>query len=282
MKSFYTLSLFVCTFMLNAQTIITKWDFNSSSLTPTTGSGSVSLIGGTEENLSGTPPAPFVTGITNVAATDKAYNSKTYPLIDQNSGTAGAEFKVSTAGKTSISIGLAVRGSNTASKNVKVLFSTNGTTWVDVATEVLEPATFKVLGPYVLPSTADNQANFSFRLVTVFGSSNVYEAIGATSTYGPGGTIRFDDVFVQSGILSNDEVATLDNSIKISSTLLDDNLLISSDEALNVEFYNINGQLAKKITSNNQLINVSDLAKGIYILKIANGSETVTKKVIKK
>ncbi|MDP5091820.1 MAG: T9SS type A sorting domain-containing protein, partial [Polaribacter sp.] len=56
--------------------------------------------------------------------------------------------------------------------------------------------------------------------------------------------------------------------------------VITEQEIKTIEIYNIQGQKVK--TSNQKQINVSDLAKGIYLVKIQNNENSIlTKKFIK-
>jgi hypothetical protein len=60
------------------------------------------------------------------------------------------------------------------------------------------------------------------------------------------------------------------------------NITIVTDEAVNVSFVNVNGQVIKTLSllQGNNVVNVSDLAKGIYIVKIVGATNTQTHKLI--
>lgn len=60
-------------------------------------------------------------------------------------------------------------------------------------------------------------------------------------------------------------------------------LYFNTDQTLNVEIYNVLGKkvLVQLIDSNHYSLNLSNLSQGIYLVKISNQNQTVTKKLIK-
>ncbi|MCS7034705.1 MAG: PEP-CTERM sorting domain-containing protein, partial [Phycisphaerae bacterium] len=118
--------------------VITQWDFNGSSATtvpggatsptPSIGSGTASLIGGTT--------ASFASGIANGGSSDPVttsppnfgWNTTTYPAQGTNEGTAGVRFNVSTVGVSGPGLFayFDLRHSNTSSRFVRLDYSTDG------------------------------------------------------------------------------------------------------------------------------------------------------------
>ncbi|MGC4040612.1 MAG: hypothetical protein QM710_07475 [Flavobacterium sp.] len=210
MKKIYSLLLLTFASASFGQTVITAWDFDTSALTPTTGAGTITLIGGVVENTQSGCTCSFVGGN---PSTGKAYTTKTYPAQGADSGTAGIQFAVSTVGQTSINVYVDVYGSNTASKYVQLQYTTNGTTWVDAGTPTIVPYTTSsqwVTLSQAMPVAAENNANFAFRVVSVFDPTTggtSYSPINSTSTYAAGGALRYDNAKVSNGALGLDRNA---------------------------------------------------------------------------
>jgi len=198
-----------------SQAQIAQWNFNSNpadsstgtgSITPSVGSGSLSLVGGATTS--------FQSGVGSsdpAAADNSAYNTLNYPAQSVGSGTAGVQFNVSTVGFLNIQVQFDRRHSATASRWVQLQYSTNGTTFVPFQNyEVSGTNVAMINGSSANLSSisgVNNNPNFAIRLVTIFGTvgsagGSVYTSVGNTSTgpggstYGPAGTIRYDMVTV--------------------------------------------------------------------------------------
>ncbi|KJD33319.1 hypothetical protein PK35_05525 [Tamlana nanhaiensis] len=73
------------------------------------------------------------------------------------------------------------------------------------------------------------------------------------------------------------------NNINIYPNPVNDNrITVTSNDDLAFEIYNILGKRVSKGKINNQNISVEGLRAGVYILKLSNGSQQVTKKLVKK
>ena len=198
--------------------LIAQWDFNSNpadgstttgTTAPSAGTGTASLIGGTSQT--------FATGSsTDPASTDNtSWNTSTYPAANANNKTAGVQFNVSTVGRQDISIRWDQRESSTGSKYVRLRYTTNGVDFVDFPTAV------SVSGTSFEPKTnsltayagANNNPNFAFQIVAEFestatsGGGTTY--VGATGTYAPSGTLRFDMVTISGTIIPAGTPATI-------------------------------------------------------------------------
>lgn len=193
---------------------VAQWDFNGGSTTtvpggtaspaPAAGAGTASLVGGAT--------ATFASGAANGGSSDPvttsppnyAWNTAGYPAQGTNSGTAGVRFDVSTVGVApgELYVQFDVRPSNTASRFLRVDYTTDGSTFTPAPNGVFE-ATAGGEAWHRLRQVdlgADplvfNNASFGFRLVTVFdpAASAAYTAAAVGSTYATNGTLRYDMV----------------------------------------------------------------------------------------
>jgi len=58
-------------------------------------------------------------------------------------------------------------------------------------------------------------------------------------------------------------------------------ITVSTNETLQFKIYNIIGKLVSEGQTVNNNINVSMLSSGVYIVKLSNGKQQITKKIIK-
>ena len=183
--------------------VVTQWTFNTSgtalTLTPYIGTGTASYVGGTAPNGSGIATG-WVDDTTAVApVANKRWTMTTFPAASAASGTAGAQFAVSTTGFENVVITFGLRTSNTASKYAQLQYSTNGTTFSDFG-NVIEgtgDVWTSVSRDLASLTTTDNNSAFAFRVVSVFApGTSAYAAAKSTSTYGVAGTYGFDLVTV--------------------------------------------------------------------------------------
>lgn len=213
----------ICFFALpsSAQTTITKWEFEGTSITtvapftatPSTGTGTAMLTLGTMTASSAGGVAPSAGG---------AWNTTIYPNAGAGNKTAGAQFAVSTVGRTNIEIRFDLRCSNTANNTVVLQYSTTGAApFTDAATFTFTPTagttggTWNVVTatPAATPpaqaiaaglsrkfiftgiTALENNPNAVFRIVSAFDpTTGNYRPAQSTNTYASGGTMRFDNV----------------------------------------------------------------------------------------
>jgi len=192
--------------------IIAQWNFNSvtpdastssGTTMPSTGAGTASAVGGVSPSfVGGSANDPASSGTDN-----SAWTTTGYPAQGTANKTAGVQFNVSTAGRQNIVITWNQRASSTGSKYVRPQYTTNGTAFIDfptatsVASTSFESKTNNLAG---IPA-ANNNSNFAFRIVAEFentaaGTLNT-TYVGATGTYGTGGTIRFDMMTVSGSVI---------------------------------------------------------------------------------
>ncbi len=181
--------------------ILAQWNFNftNTSLTsppPSQGAGQASLIGITT-------PAWAAGSPTDPSPTNSAWNTAPYPAQSSGNKTVGVQFRVSTVGHRNISLRWDLRGSNTANKYTRLLYSTNGITFLEFpsAMKLTTPAIFESFTNSLasLPGV-DNNPDFAFRVVSEFESTSGFGTfngyVGVGGTYGTGGTLRYDLVTV--------------------------------------------------------------------------------------
>jgi hypothetical protein len=217
--------------------IITLWDFNSStpdatsstgSAAPSIGSGAASAIGGVN--------ATFAAGSPRDDATDNtAWSLAGWPAQGTGSGTAGAQFMVSTVGfSEAIQISFDLRQTTTASERFQLQATSDGINFFDVSGGVASVGTTgnntgtsfdssglfintvasssqafvqSITYSFLADSAFEDNANFGFRLVSVFEGSQ-YDAAGASANYGTTGTLRLDMVTVSAAPPAVPEPAT--------------------------------------------------------------------------
>lgn len=185
--------------------VIAQWDFNSvppdaatstGTLLPSIGSGTVSVVGGiTQTFFSGN-------GSTDPATSDdSALGTVDYPAQSTGNKTAGVQFQVNTSGREQISVAWDVRPSGSGSKYARLQYTTNGTTFLDFPTATINTTSFgrHTNDLSILMGVDDNSA-FAFRIVSEFENtatgSGTAGYVGVSSTYGSGGTLRYDRVTV--------------------------------------------------------------------------------------
>ncbi len=199
------LMLFAAALCARSADTIVQWTFNSSppdantvtgSVLPATGSGTASLVGGaTATFFGGTGADTFSVG------DNSGWSTTTYPARGAANKTAGALFRVSTAGFENIVIGWAHRLSTTASKYVRFQYSIDGTNFIDgpVIDMTLVPVNTFAFQSVNLGAIAavDNNPNFAFRMMAEFESTATgsgaddYASMGVI-VYAPSGAIRYD------------------------------------------------------------------------------------------
>lgn len=201
---------------LQAATVITQWTFNSGddgsagtgTLTPSTGSGVFSNIGGTTATFAGGA------GSTDPEVDDDSgRNLTTFPAATTGSGTAGVEFSLSTAGYEDIVITWDHRHSGTASKYAQLQYSTNGggawVTYTGAGTtggyyEASVHDTFLArTADLSAVVAADNLADLRIRIVSVFDpatGTSYTKTNAATANYATSGTWRFDMVTISGSV----------------------------------------------------------------------------------
>jgi len=186
---------------------IALWNFNSrvpdsnpatGATAPIIGAGTASLVGGvtatfTEPNGSSDPSHD---------ADNSNWRVTTWPAQSTQNRQNGIRFNVGTMGCRNIRMSWNLRNSNTASKYTRLQYTTNGTAFIDFQVITMPNETW-VNGQSAsfvgVPGVEDNP-NFAVRFVTEFQSTATgsglagYVPSDSGSSYGTGGTLRFDMV----------------------------------------------------------------------------------------
>lgn len=207
--------------------VITQWNFDSSSTTPSTGSGTANLVGGTTATFAGGNGGGF------------AWNTTTYAAQSAGSGTRGVEFFASTVGYEDITVSFDQRASGTGSRWAQIEYTTNGgSTWTVAQNNGggLSPHDTFYTFNISLTSLAEVEkvAGFGIRITSIFSpvafdqnatlgdfaADSAYQRANAqsgfepgsgvgTGDYGTAGTWRFDNVTISGTAVPEPSAALL-------------------------------------------------------------------------
>ena len=189
--------------------VITRWNFNNSDLSASTGSGTVEAVGGVA--------AGFVNGVGG--SSDRATINKAVSVKGATGQFTGLQFAVSTVGKKEVKVFWDIAASGSASKFTRFQYTLDVTAtppvWVDYSPALQDsPGVAPVGGLYVLDvadstllqrsadlssvSGIENNAKFGFRVVTANapGTSAIARADGTSAAYSTVGTVKYDMVTV--------------------------------------------------------------------------------------
>jgi predicted extracellular nuclease len=175
--------------------VITQWTFEGDVITPATGTGTASLVGGTT--------ATFATG----NGGGRGWNTTTYPAQGTGNKTSGVQFTVPTTGFKDIQVSFDLRHSNTAANTVVFQYSPDGVNFTDSLTfKATAGDTFFTRNVDLTAITAlNNNANTTFRILSAFDPPDTgtqYVAANSLSTYSPSGTMRYDNVTISGTAIS--------------------------------------------------------------------------------
>jgi hypothetical protein len=184
--------------------IITQWNFNSNppdsntgtgTLVPNIGSGTISNIGGTTFTFA----SGDASGGSSDPATgdDSGWNLTTFPAQGTDSGTAGMQALVSTVGYENIVVSWDLRTSNTGSRYYQFQYTLDASaampTWTPFGGDANNVFTSvggdmwnngNVVDLSSVPG-ANNNANFGFRIVSVFSPVGFTTTTAPIATYDP-------------------------------------------------------------------------------------------------
>lgn len=192
--------------------VITRWNFNSSDLSPSTGSGTVEAVGGVA--------AGFVNGV--AGSSDRATINKAASVKGATGQFTGLQFAVSTVGKKEVKVFWDIASSGSASKYTRFQYTLDVTAttpvWVDYNPGLQDShGVAPAGGLYVLDvadstllqrsadlssvSGVENNAKFGFRVITAYapGTSAIARADGTSAAYSTVGTVKYD-MFTVTGV----------------------------------------------------------------------------------
>jgi hypothetical protein len=212
MKKLTLLLTLLSPIIVNAQSLIAFWDFNTlapgdavastGELTPNPGLGIASMVGGTTYT--------FATGYSLDANTadNSGLNTTNYPAQGTFPKSAGAQFNVNTVGFNGVNLEFWQRLSNTSANTWVLQYTLDKTNptpiWVNSTTFTFTPQATGTGDTWYFRSVnlssvtaLNNNANAAFRIVSDFDPiSGQYLAARSTSTYALSGmstgTSRFD------------------------------------------------------------------------------------------
>ena len=176
--------------------IVTQWNFNQYATSGALNAPLASIGSGSASGVDLSGSLPLTGSISNIGSGNQssdpvqpgtAWNSTNYAAQGTKNGMTGVQFNASTAGVTDgLVISFDVRGSNTASRFIRLLYSTDGTTFTSAGLangglhEITGGQVFNNGVTFDLTSivAARNNNAFAFRIVTAFApGTNQYKAI---------------------------------------------------------------------------------------------------------
>lgn len=145
---------------LNAQSIITHWDFDNETLIPSIGQGIAQNIGGTTFD--------FNSGVNGLG-----WNTTDYQNQFENSGVSGVEFSISTEGFENLVFEFDHRSSGTASRWSQMEYSTDGgSNWTIIGNNAGGLSPHNDFYPFYFDLSSciacNNNPNFVIKVVSVF------------------------------------------------------------------------------------------------------------------
>jgi Immunoglobulin I-set domain len=191
---------------------LTRWDFNATNnFTPTNpapslGAGTASALQNPAvTNFIFAPGALFDPNELVTDATNEAWELNGFSAGISNK-TAGFEYHVDTTGYGNIMLTWSERHSATASKYMRVQYTTNGTDYLDGDVIVFSQVLYQFYSSDLStkPGVANNP-NFGFRVVAEFESTATGDSVasytGTSSAFSSAGTIREDLMTVFGSVL---------------------------------------------------------------------------------
>ncbi|AZA90879.1 Por secretion system C-terminal sorting domain [Chryseobacterium nakagawai] len=245
------------------QTTLLSESFGTTAILPT-GWSSTNTINGWKSNSSSasTTKYPGASGGMNVVFVGQGPNNITHTLTYSN---------LATIGYTNISIIWGGLGAAAFNQDIVFQWSTDGTTWNDVAYSYNKKATTWSLinngVPIQLPAGAGNAATLSLRWFSVTSNSGNY---------------RIDDIKVEgiSGSLATSEIIKSKN-IFVKNTFVENEIYFGTKSEIKI--FNISGELVKTASVfENESVNVENLQSGIYLVTGNSNGKAISEKIMKK
>lgn len=257
----------------DTRTSIAEWNFESLSLSPSFGSGTLSLIGGTTAlwDKSGVEPGStiFDQGVSEIGKIEEGVGFQTinYPIQGTNSKSAGIQMNVSTRNFRDIHVSADMRYGNTSANKTVVQYSTDGSNWIDANSFTQNSGDTWYMRYYDLTdiTAVNNNTNFSVRFVSSFNPTYYMPTGGIDKIYATTGPVRFDNLVVKGNITSELEKLANNYPFALNSRELN----ISSNIQADVKIYDLRGFCVQQSTGH-YTVNLSVLPSGIYIM-LLNG-----------
>lgn len=254
MKKIYTLFVIGVTFFGNAQNLVTNPTFDSG------------LTGWTAGTTSGYTLPTLVTADGSDSTNSVQYiATATTGFYQEIPVTAGSQLTISFYYKSS--------GDGTDSRIWSNYKDANDAIVYQDATTANDPLRSNNV---YLP----NASNWTLKTIMVTAPANVTKLILAFRAYN-GGTVSFDQISVVQTVLSvqEEKIAGLNvypNPVKNGNLYITSN----SNNAKTVVVYDILGKQVLESKTSNNIVNVSSLKSGAYIVKVTEDGNTTTRKLI--
>ncbi len=278
----HTVLLILCSYSVwmaigRCQTVIARWDFNTETLLPFVGTGTATLVGG----VSGT----FAVGSSSDdgSGNNRAWNVSGFPSQGQNPRSAGVQFAVDTTGYERIWLTWDQRFSPTASRRAVVEFSGDAANFVDaIAFDASGDGwTNSIVVDLSLELAIANNPLFVFRILSDFGEGSEYIAAKTGSTYGSGGTWRFDQVVIKGTPIGTYETPPAIVTQPRSLSLLAGSPAVftveaSGSEPLQYQWCHQNTPLSGATEATLTLPSINKSNEGTYHVVVSNIYDSVT------
>jgi len=250
------------------RTPFSVWNFDNLNRQPSTGNGTLTLIGGISEDWTrwGIIPNQTISGegIFDVAALRQgtALHTINYPTLGNANKTAGLQMNVNTSGYRDIIVSADVRHGNTAANTMIIQYTVNGTNWIDAQQFKVNSGDtwYRRFFDFSQIPAVNNNPLFGIRYVTAF-DGLTYVATGFDRIYASTGPIRYDNISFRGNLIA-DLNTTIHNNWKIvNNYLCFDEMPVS-----NIQIYNASGQKVQEYLPSTN-ISLKNLQSGIYIFR---------------
>jgi hypothetical protein len=183
-----------------SQQVITQWNFNpyNSAFPASTGTGTLNVIGGCTSAASTNSVASGSSDPVDPATNNDAIKLNNFPAQSTNSGTAGIELAVSSAGFENIKFSFDTKPGQATSKYLQVQYSVNGTDWINSTIFTMNAtATWEnnLMVDFSSIPEVNNNANFKVRIVSIFEPGKTTYT-GASKPYDAPKPVHFDMITV--------------------------------------------------------------------------------------
>jgi hypothetical protein len=217
-------------------------------------------------------------------------NGFSTPNYDPPSGTGGYQINSTTTGYNGINISFDISGSMNSSGYFRCQFMTGENGAWSPTFNIID-GTINTTGSYPniiwthyniqLPVNADNQENFTFRIVSIYPpfSCCSYSTYQGGSVGPTGGTWMIDNISINATSLSTNQNTLTELNLYPNPT--NGRLYLSTNTDKNIKIYDMIGNkvIDKDVTN---FLDTSNLSTGVYLCEITEGEDKLTKKIVKR
>lgn len=243
---------------VNAQDTIVQWTFPTAD---GTADGGIHInLDKVIETAGGTSEIEFKNGATTKAARATNWESG----VDTKKWKV--EFETTGYGSLTLSSKISSGGENPGPRDFKVQYKIEDGSWTDVENSYFQTAndwTTGILYELPLPEECNHKSLIKIRWIMTSDTAVDGSILNET------GISKIDDIFITGQIIDGEDEKDFDAQINIFPNPASDFIQIQNELNIQIELYNLSGtQLLNIQTKNNETIDVSNLASGIYFLKI--------------